>query len=875
MSHTRTLKATPIAIAIAGTIAATSTFAQDHAQLEEVVVYAQKREQSILEVPISVSSYSAEALDQAKVRDMNDLTSISPSVSIDNSTGASDTSIYIRGMGTSGNNAGFEQSVGIFIDGVYRGRPGSAMSDYVDIEGIEVLKGPQGTLFGRNTSAGVISVRTSKPSYDNSGSVNVSFGNFGYKQVQAGTTGSLVEDKLAFRLSGSWHERDGFMENPFTGEEAQNRDRYSLRGQLLWDINDDASLRVIMDKAHSDESCCAATPLFYGPAQAAINGIDGGDFELPSSPYAYGGMPASAGAIRDVFDRKYASNVPYIDKVDDQGISAQLDWDWGDTALTVIASSRNYENFQQLDADHSSADILTRIQTFDNDEKSLEIRWASTGSNTIDWTVGAFVFDQAIKYDSPLPFGAGLRAYGDILSGGGIGAAEFGRDLLLGDAGPTATGNRFFGANGNGGSGNDYSAESVALFGQATWNVNDDLSITMGLRYSDEKKKADYIPDYNNPWARLNSTDLRNSLLAAGLVQAGQLAPNASTAVANGTVDAVLAGAAGAAAAAAAGVPVPAEAAAAAAAVNAATAGAAGLRALQLVVPYEPFSADYSDDNISGTISANYQISEDISTYARYARGYKSGGLNMDRAASGTTPESQVVTDPSVVIFEPEVVDTIEFGLKSRLLDNTLRFNAAVFFQELQDYQFQSFVGTGFVVRNAAKTDGKGLEVDFAYKANENWLISGGATWQDITYDQFPDGPITVAQTVAGQASNTNDLSGQRVVASSDLSASILVAYNQPITDDLEFTAVVNGSYRSDFFRQSANEPLSEQNARILNASIGIGSQDGDWALELWGKNLTDDQVYASFSSTFQTNSLSAFIQQAPRTYGVTAKYNF
>lgn len=875
MSHTHKPKVTPIAIAVAGTIAASSTFAQNHAQLEEVVVYAQKREQSILEVPISVSSYNAEALDQAKVRDMNDLSSISPSVNIDNSTGASDTSIYIRGMGTSGNNAGFEQSVGIFIDGVYRGRPGSAMSDYVDIEGIEVLKGPQGTLFGRNTSAGVISVRTAKPSYDASGSINASFGNYGYKQFQAGATGTVVEDKLAYRLSGSWHERDGFMENPFTGDEAQNRDRYSLRGQLLWDINDDASLRVIVDKSHSDEKCCAATPLFYGPAQAAINGIDGGDFELPSSPYAYGGMPEAAGAIRDVFDRKYAANIPYIDKVDDQGISAQLDWDLGETTLTVIASSRNYENFQQLDADHSSADIITRIQNFDNDEKSFEVRWASSGSNTVDWTIGAFVFDQAIKFDSPLPFGAGLRAYADILSQGGIGAAEFGRDLLLGADGPTATGNKFFGANGNGGSGNDYSAESAALFGQATWNVNDDLSLTVGLRYSDETKKSDYIPNYNNPWGTLNSTDLRNSLLAAGLVQAGQLAPNASTAVANGTINAVLAGAEGAAAAAAAGIPVPPAAAAAAAAVQGATAAAAALRPLQLVVPYEAFSADYSDDNISGTISVNYQINEDISTYARLARGYKSGGLNMDRAASGTTPDNQVVSDPSVVIFKPEIVDTLEFGLKSRLLDNSLQFNAAVFFQELQDYQFQSFTSTGFVVRNAAKTEGKGLEVDFAYKPSENWLISGGATWQDVNYDQFPDGPITIAQSVAGQAANTNDLSGQRVVMASDLSASILVAYSQPINDDLEFTAAVNGSYRSDFFRQSANEPLSEQDIKALNASIGIGSQDGNWALELWGKNLTDDESYASFASTFQTNSLSSFIQTPPRTYGLTAKYNF
>ncbi|MBB6520118.1 TonB-dependent receptor [Pseudoteredinibacter isoporae] len=859
---------TVLATAIAMAVGASSTFAQQSTELEEIVVYAQKREQSILEVPVSVSSYSADSLDQAKVRDINDLTQISPSLSIDNSTGASDTSIYIRGMGTSGNNAGFEQSVGIFIDGVYRGRPGSAMSDYVDIEGIEVLKGPQGTLFGRNTSAGVVSVRTAAPSHEAAGTMEVSVGNYGFKQVRASATGSLVEDKLAGRISGSWHERDGFMDNPFTGAEAQNRDRYSLRGQLLWDISDDATLRIIADKSHSDENCCAATPLLYGPAQNAIDLVDGPQFaRLPASPFPYGGLPNSS--LRDVFDRQFTSNQPYEDKIDDTGISAELNWDLGDTALTVIASSRNYENFQALDADHNSADILTRIQTFDNDERSLEIRWASTGSNTIDWTVGAFVFDQEIEYNSPLPFGTDLRAYVNAL--GSIDAnptndanlitlAEVGQ-AALGNIAPTQIGSLYYGPDGKGGSGNDYSAESFAFFGQATWNVNDDLSVTLGLRYSDEEKKADYIPDFNNPFSEIGPDALFNTYLAALAVQNGVFPLGTPAQVVNATL-------AGIQGAAAAGDPGSAQ------LVGGAQQLAAGARGLQLVVPYDPFSANYDDDNISGTISVNYQFNEDMSTYARYARGYKSGGLNLDRAGPSTTPGNHVA-DPNAVIFEPEVVDTFEVGFKSRLMDNRLQLNAAIFFQELEDYQFQSFIGTGFVVRNAAKTDGKGLEVDFAFKPNENWFFSGGMVWQDVQYDEFPDGPITIAQGVAGQGANTNDLSGQRVVQTSDFNASLMVAYNQPISDDLEFNANVSANYRSDFFRQSANEPLSEQDINTINATVGIGSQDGAWALELWGKNLTDDEVYASFSSTFQTNSLSAFLQQAPRTYGLTAKYNF
>ncbi|MCV6613806.1 MAG: TonB-dependent receptor, partial [Cellvibrionaceae bacterium] len=835
---------TLLAAAIAMAVAAPS-FAQNTVELEEVVVYAQKREQSILEVPVSVSSYGAEALDQAKVRDMNDLTQIAPSVSIDNSTGASDTSIYIRGMGTSGNNAGFEQSVGIFIDGVYRGRPGSAMNDYVDVEGIEVLKGPQGTLFGRNTSAGVVSVRTAAPSHEAGGTAEVSIGNYGFKQVRASVTGPLIEDKLAGRLSGSWHERDGFMENPFTGAEAQDRDRYSLRGQLLWDLNDDATLRIIADKSHSDESCCAATPLLYGPAQAAIDLVDGPKFSrLPANLYPYSGLPNSQ--LRDVFDRKYAANVPYLDKIDDWGISAELNWDFGETALTVIASSRNFENFQQLDADHNSADILTRIQNFDNDEKSLEIRWASTGANTIDWTVGAYFFDQTIDFSSPLPFGEDLREYADTLArqlsatpGNPAGVplvsvVELGQ-ALFGNVPLNKIGDYYFGSEGDGGASNDYSAESMAFFGQATWNINEDLSLTLGLRYSDEEKDALYTSQHVNPFAELPLEEVRDAMIAAGIFGAQGLQAGVTPEMARGAVAQALA-------AAAAGIPQ------AVSDIQAATTAAYGIRQnLQLVVPWDDFNADYADDNISGTISLNYQFSEDMSGYARFARGYKSGGLNMDRAAPLTTPGNHVVSDPSIVVFKPELVDTFELGMKSRLLDNRLNLNAAVFLQELEDYQFQSFTSTGFVVRNAAKTEGKGIELDFAFKPSANWFISGGVVWQDVNYDEFPDGPNTIAQILAQAPANSNDLSGQRVVQSSELSASLMVAYSQPINDELEFNANVSGNYRSDFFRQSSNEPLSEQDISVINASIGIGAQDGGWGLEIWGKNLTDDESYASF----------------------------
>tara|TARA_B100000446_G_scaffold73556_1_gene69525 strand:+ start:1307 stop:1879 length:573 start_codon:yes stop_codon:yes gene_type:complete len=171
-----TFKPSQLSLAIALTLGAggsTHVLAQgeDIFAIEEITVYAQKREQSIMEVPVSVSAYSTEQLEKAQIRDASDLQTLAPSLSVNTSTGSSDTSFTIRGIGTAGNNAGLEQSVGVFIDGVYRGRSGAALTDYVDIAGIEILKGPQGTLFGRNTSAGVVNVRTAQPQYETGGSL--------------------------------------------------------------------------------------------------------------------------------------------------------------------------------------------------------------------------------------------------------------------------------------------------------------------------------------------------------------------------------------------------------------------------------------------------------------------------------------------------------------------------------------------------------------------------------------------------------------------------------------------------------------------------------------------------------------------------------
>ena len=210
-------------IAASGTAFGQDTDADDGGYIEEIVVTAQKREKTLLETPVAISAFSADTLERSSVRDIRDLQSLVPSFNLTQSQSSFQTVVNIRGLGTSGNNAGLEPSVGIYVDGVFRSRTGAATGDFLSLERIEVLRGPQSTLFGKNTSAGVISIITQKPRYEFGGKAEVTYGNYNQVIVKGTVTGPLIEDKLAVRLSANYNKRDGFLTNLFDGSDTNDR----------------------------------------------------------------------------------------------------------------------------------------------------------------------------------------------------------------------------------------------------------------------------------------------------------------------------------------------------------------------------------------------------------------------------------------------------------------------------------------------------------------------------------------------------------------------------------------------------------------------------------------------------------------------------
>ena len=237
-----------VGLAVAITLLTTQAVAQNGVQLEEVVVTATKREQTLQDVPVAVTVTTGETITRAAVRDVADLASLVPSLRVTQLQTSTNTNFIIRGFGNGANNPGIEPSVGVFIDGVYRSRSAGSIGDLVDVQRVEVLRGPQSTLFGQNASAGVISVITQQPDFDWGGFVEAGFGNLNERVFKGKVTGPLT-DSLAFSVTGSMNQRDGYFVNLTNNAQLNDRDRWDLRAQLLWNASENTTVRLIADKS--------------------------------------------------------------------------------------------------------------------------------------------------------------------------------------------------------------------------------------------------------------------------------------------------------------------------------------------------------------------------------------------------------------------------------------------------------------------------------------------------------------------------------------------------------------------------------------------------------------------------------------------------
>ena len=816
-----------------------------------IIVTATKREQTLQETPISVSVTSGEVLEQAQIRDVLDLQTVAPSLRVSQLQTSSASTFIIRGFGNGDNNFGIEPSVGVFIDGVFRSRSAAALSDLSNVQRIEVLNGPQSTLFGKNASAGVISVVTREPQFDFGGAVEASYGNFNSIVVKGDVTGPLT-DNIAFSLDASINKRDGYATIVNLDEEQNNRDRWSARGQLLIEPTSDLSIRLIGDYSEIDEVCCQVSTLIAGPVTGAINAVGG---QLSTDFFGY-----------DAFLNFVPTN-----EVKNYGVSGQINWDTGPLSVTSITSYRKLDNFFLSDIDYSSASLATETRDQTATTFTQELRVASDFDGPINFLLGGFYFDESIDQNSAIQNGDDIRDVFELLAGGNP------ADVLTG---APSVFNNVEGALG-------LPQESIfltpllsqetfgmdntsySIFGTVDFEPTDGLIFTAGFNYTDDKKDFALSQLSPDPLGQVNLVDAFITLASGGLVtnrDEFQALPQANQ-------DALLA-----------------------AATNPAVNTLLPLSGFQfqppfLTIPNAVEDGRTRDDKLTYLLRVGYEVSPEVNVYASYATGFKASSVNLSRDSRPSNtdfiagPGGSTFAAPSSPILDaglaipnlstgsrfagPENAEVYEIGLKGNW--DGLSVNLALFDQTIDGFQSLAFTGTGFALQNAGQQSVRGFEMDVKIQPTDGLLLTFAATHLDPLFDDFPGsvlGDLTgvrpagiPAWAIATSATYTHEFgaSGNRLITRLD--------YNHESN-----TAINNGL--PTFNAALGNTQIFNREVNLVNGSMTFAMDNGI-EVGIWGRNLLDDQYISTvFDGVAQAGTVSGY-PSAPRTYGALVRFKF
>ena len=812
-----------------------------------IIVTATRRAQDVQDIPLAVTAISPQQLETQRVVNIQQVAALAPSFTSSQAQLASGSVVLrVRGVGTTSNNIGFESAVGIFIDGAYQSRPGVALSEFVDVERVEVLRGPQGTLFGRNTSAGALNVTNVRPDVTEFGGfVNAEYGNFNEKALQGAINVPIVKDTVAVRLTGAWRERDGFLDvvnrSGTKVGETNDVDQWLVRGQIGWDTDSGLRGRIIADYAKSQSSCCGAielyqSPLVTGGAYAAVGlGANGGN----GQPFTATAGSDQGGFERAMDNRVVSANFAPQADIDNYGVTGELEFPLSDNAnLIFIGSYRKYQSFEKYDSDFSGLDIFNvDALNLEIDTYTAELRLQGEGmGGKLNYMVGGFYSDESIDQSQAFALGAD---YGEnvgallfVPTAGALGANPLTVFTGLDPAG-TRTTNRF-----------QQDAKSYAVFTHNSLELTDGLELTVGARYSWEDKSGGFTQLATNnaicpsTLAALGSipSALRPSFIGLGCF--GFTAP-----------------------------------------VNLPQAAA-----LPLV---RTFQSNFKDEELIYTGKLGYEFSPAVNAYASFTHGYKAGGINLDATAavSGADPR-----------FASEEVDAYEVGVKAQTADRALTVNVAAFLEKFTNFQVLEFTGTAFQTFNVPKAQTKGIEIESLIRPATGLTINLATTILEAAYPSDCAGTSTAVTVIS--------LCGNDLTNAPQVIALAGAMWEKPISDSVEFfmagqvrmesdqrtstqaivpPTVAAGATQAQVQAAVATAPKIiadiQDGKAFVNLRAGLRFGDGAYSLEGWVNNLTDEVVRGvTFNTTLRgsgaANSRSAFTLP-PRQYGVTLRAKF
>jgi iron complex outermembrane receptor protein len=786
------------------------------ADVEEVVVStARNRQEANQDVPLPTSVVGSAELLRDNASTATDFARKLPSVSVIQNQ-PRQSSFAVRGIGKNQNQEAYEGSVGVIIDNVYTVHPGSSWGNFFDLDRIEVARGPQGTLLGKNTTMGVVNVATKTPSFQPSAGVELDYGSRQTLRTTASATGPLAGNWLAYRVSAGYEKGDGPVDNLYKpGETLNDLNRYTARGQLLVRPFAGLSGRVSFDYSRSREFN-GAWYVNLADLPAYTNGVargvipPSGGATAGSFNYNYSVREARfPGRINTIFgsDGTYASNEMGRLLSQSRGGSAQIDWKFGNGwTATSISAARDYvfrakNDYDVLDTGFSGGHVQTS-------QRSQELRLVSPLGARVDYQAGLYYLD--VKTTSGNRPGTHYGPDSGAFQATSTRIAGRTYDIFT-ELNKTAIGRELLAASLNDIYYNSVSkptSESIASYGQANWHLAPALTLTAGLRFTNEKR-TNSSESWNSGGVALTAENFVGSTaLERQLATATRTASARSTAYIRGATE---------------------------------------------------------DDSVAWLINPSWQVQDDTLLYAVASYGEKSSAVQFLR--SGT----------ELNILKPERVRNYEVGIKSLLLDRRLRVNVNVFHTTLKDFQTTVYVpdattNSGFAsfYGNADEVTSKGVELDTVFSPVRNLSFTLVGAYNPARYSDYPNGSCAVEIDPAS-APGGCDLTGERVGGSSDLTLAVGVDVRRTLPVwGAELHAFANNSYRSALNVSPSLSLYGRQDGySVVDVGVGLKFGDGRHDVTLLAKNLFDKRYLISVSD-FSNSGVSRAAAGLTRYVGLT-----
>lgn len=798
------------------------------AVLEEVIVTAEKRATTVQDTPIAVSAFSGAELDRALINKPLDMQFSVPNMLMtrDNFTTAV---VSIRGVGNLAIGSAADSGTGMHFNGMYLNNGRIFELEYYDAERVEVLRGPQGTLYGRNTTAGVVNFITNRPDDEFGGNLTLEMGNYDHIKAR-GAINLPLGDRWAQRFSLFYLDRDGFVDNEFTGDSVDGRDMYSLRSSTRWS-GDSSDITLVVnyfeedsDRLRGSNQRCQRDP--DGIIGCLPTGLADQNVHSGATVTGFLINTLVAGALGQDFPEDDYLNSPrnadprkqYLDfnpryQVEDWMVTLEANRDLGEMTLTGLLGYHRSELDARNDYDFTVASEPWPVEvtvdrgpdgpitvdrayssdrsTTDPEQYSAELRLASAFTGPWNFLLGGFylTYDSSTKY---LIYSAALELYGDTF---GIPESQrlFDNDTA------------------------DYELETWALFGELYWQAREDLTLTLGLRYTEEEKNSEqrtvYLDFLDDPTA-----------------------PDGG---------------------------------------------------------YDRFGGKWEEP--TGKLGLTWDVSDDVMAYATLSRSYKSGGFNPISAESPLLQE-----DPGLAEFDPEYINSLELGLKSRLLDNTLQANVTWFYYDYEGLQIAKLTNQTSLNENFDATI-QGFEGEFLWVPEQHWRFSANLAWLDTEIDGgtsldvadinqlgttenilnavnanvyigpgCPEGVFPCAGLESG-------LGGNRLPNAPEFSLNLGAAYGWQLGSGHELVAAASYYWQDEFYTRvfnTGNDRVDEWD--VWNATVTLYSPERNWLVELWGRNLANkDYITGQYLGDQSVGLATNQFLLEPRTYGLTLAYDF